>query len=54
MQINYDDDSLNIMDMVNDGLRKEGIKYQFQDDGLPHDGYMIYNLVKDKEDAPKT
>ena len=49
VRIEYDDDALNIIEMVNKAMHKEGINYSFVDDNLAHDGYIILELKETKE-----
>jgi hypothetical protein len=45
-QINYDDDQLSVIDLVNKELQKEGVPVQFEFDNQVHDGFEICTLVK--------
>ena len=49
-RIEYDDDQMDTLDAAEKELNKVGIHVEFKDDGLEHDGYMIFNVVK--KDAP--
>lgn len=45
-RIDYDDDQLDIMGKILKELNSIGIPVEFKDDGLEHDGFMIFNVVK--------
>jgi hypothetical protein len=44
LRLEYDDNTLDIMDKVNTVLEKVG--YTFVCDNLAHDGFEIYNLER--------
>jgi len=45
-RIDYDDDQMNILSKVESALSDFGINVEFKDDGLEHDGYCMFNIVK--------
>jgi len=47
MQLEYDDQLEDAIEKVNKELKKEGFSIQFKVDGEEHDGFEIYNLVRD-------
>jgi len=46
-KIEHDDDQMSTMDKVQKELAKIGIPVEFQDDGIEHDGYMLFNIKAD-------
>jgi hypothetical protein len=44
LRLDYDDHLTDAMDKVNAALAKVGLR--FEDDGLPHDGFVLYTLKK--------
>ena len=44
LEIQYDDEMMDVMDRINVLLKSHGL--QFNDDGLEHDGFVIYKLEK--------
>jgi hypothetical protein len=47
-RIDYDDDQLVIMGKIMEELNSIGIPVEFKDDGLEHDGFMIFKAVKNE------
>jgi len=45
-RIDYDDDQLVIMGKILKELNSIGISVELQDDGLEHDGFMIFSVVR--------
>ena len=48
-RIEYDDDQMNTLAAAEEELNNVGIHVGFKDDGLEHDGYMIFNVIKKSE-----
>lgn len=44
LRIDYDKDAMDIMDAVNERLEQYGL--MFEDDGLAHDGFLLYDLKR--------
>ncbi len=45
-KIQYDDDQLAVISMVNEELKKEGINAQFEFDNEEYDGFEICTLMR--------
>ena len=52
-RIEYDDDQMSTLAAAEEELNKVGIHVEFKDDGLEHDGYMIYDVVKKRKMRPQ-
>lgn len=46
-RIEYDHNQLDVINLINKELKKENIPARFDSDGLSHDGFEIYSLIKD-------
>jgi len=47
VRLEYDDDLMDAICKVNDELKKQGYPIQFECDNEEHDGFEIYELVRD-------
>jgi hypothetical protein len=46
-RIEYKDNQLDVIELINKKLKKENVPVHFDSDGLSHDGFEIYFLIKD-------
>jgi len=51
-RINYDDDSTDAIAKVQAELAQIGIHVTIEDDGQPHDGYMLFDVKTDNKPLP--